>query len=109
MCLTRQSQQHHTTGMMKSVIKSFKIKTKMSTKKLLFELLYGVLIEIREEAVVLKSNKIKHLTDLFHNLPSELENENNSYDDILKNLISKSSENKNLQKWLEDNIERLSK
>ena len=70
----------------------------MDKKKFLYELLYTVLIHIREEAHNENSKKIFWLSDLIHNLPLKMahaEENGESLDDIIAQ-IEQNAETKGL-------------
>ena len=41
--------------------------------KIMYKLLHNALIDIREEAYIVKNKRIYGMADLFHNLPLELQ------------------------------------
>lgn len=74
----------------------------MESKELIFRIMYLALIEIREEAYETKNKKIFHLSDIFHNVPLQINNvlENKgTYEDIIKWLHNRANEN-GCEGWL---------
>lgn len=80
----------------------------MDTKTIIYELLYDMLIEIRGEAAAIKNPLIFHLSDLFHNTPSQLLLSNNQedYEELFLWLKNRAKE-KGIEKWLENHIQRI--
>jgi len=75
-------------------------------KRLLFKVLYQVLIEIREEAYLIDNKKIHKLSDLTHNLPLGLLNEENESEELMKKLKLQ-AKSLGLEKWLEGSLRQL--
>lgn len=78
----------------------------MTSKTIIYKLLYYILLDIRIEAHETKNEKIFHLADLFHNTPLRLNIADNaeSYDDIIEWLLNRAKE-KGCEKWLERRIQ----
>ncbi len=79
----------------------------MTSKTIIHKLLYRILLDIRVEAYSTKNNaKIFHLADLFHNIPLQLEqaDETGNYDDLIEWLVRRAKE-KGCEQWLVNQIE----
>lgn len=75
-------------------------------KKILYKLLHQTLIEIRERAHEIKDKKIFALSDMMHNLPLTLLNDQNSYDDLLKTIEGK-AEGHGAKAWVDNALRQL--
>ncbi len=75
----------------------------MNSKTILLRYLRLALIDIRHEAQEIKSSKIYALSDLFHNLPSALDQNEVNYDTLLSGLKESAKSSKAVQEWLENN------
>lgn len=85
----------------------------MNSEKIIYELLYRILIEIRSAAYENNPNLSKiafHLTDLMHNIPSMIasvhDGKRKSYDEILEYIYLK-AEQKGMAVWLTNAIENI--
>lgn len=85
----------------------------MSNERIIYELLYRILIEIRSTAHENNPHLSKiafHLTDLMHNIPSMMasvhDGRRNSYDEILE-YISVKAEQKGMAAWLANAVENI--
>jgi hypothetical protein len=75
----------------------------MDNRKVLYDLLYNALINIREEAYTIGNKRIFGLADFVHNLPSMLEmagDDKQKLDAILKELEIK-AEHDGYKSWLD--------
>jgi hypothetical protein len=77
----------------------------MTTKEIIYKLLYQALIEIREEAYTAKLTKTFHLADLFHNVPLSLEKADD-YDELMIRIKKRASE-KGIVDWLDNHVSDL--
>lgn len=76
----------------------------MDAKHALHRLLHLALIEIRFLAQTNGDIKnIAALSDLLHNLPLALSQENPDYNKILEEMVERASHNKNLKAWVINN------
>jgi hypothetical protein len=75
----------------------------MNSKDMLYRFLRLALIDIRHEAKEIESTKIAALSDLFHNLPSALGQNEVNYDKLLNELKERADSQKGLGEWLKNN------
>ena len=77
----------------------------MTSKEIIYRLIYYALIEIRMDARSMQGKKIFHLADLLHNIPLALEKASVavSYDGIL-NQIKEDAKDKGMERWVENVI-----
>lgn len=74
----------------------------MDKKKFLSYVLYITLVEIREKAYESKDSRLFHLSDILHNIPLSLLNDElveSEYDELLKSV-----ETLNISDWLDSRI-----
>lgn len=70
----------------------------------LYQLLYSALIQIREDAYQKKNKKVFWISNLLHNLPSQLMQNDADYKKIL-NQIVEDAEHYKMGEWLKNEIE----
>lgn len=75
-------------------------------KKILYKLLYQTLIEIRERAHEIEDNKIFVLSDMMHNLPLMLMNDQSSYEDLFRTIEGKAAGH-GAKAWLDNAMRHL--
>ncbi|MEO0553896.1 MAG: hypothetical protein AAF149_11880 [Bacteroidota bacterium] len=74
----------------------------------LYELLYSALIQIREDAYEKKNKKVFWISNLLHNLPAQLMQDDVDYEKILEKIIKKAEHDK-MGEWLNNEIEFIDK
>ena len=75
----------------------------MEDKEKLLRIIHLAFLEIREEAHEIENKKIFFISNLLHNLPLLLKNENANYKELLESL-RKDVAHYNMERWLEDKI-----
>jgi hypothetical protein len=83
----------------------------MSDRRLLYDLLFDALLEIREDASEAESKAAFHLADLFHPLPKwlrELDEGLISADDVLDRLRQRAHE-RGIEAWLKHRVDQQQK
>jgi hypothetical protein len=77
-------------------------------KDYLYKLLSSALIQIREDAHEQKNKKVFWISNLLHNLPSELSMENVDYKEVFDRLREDAKTNK-MDGWFENEIIQIDK
>lgn len=75
--------------------------------RLVHQLMYRALLDIRHVGRELKSGPVVGLADLFHTVPLELEKaarHESDYTEVLSNLVNKARE-KNCESWIENQLQ----
>ena len=76
-------------------------------KVYLYSLLSSALIQIREDAHENRNKKVFWISNLLHNLPKQLLDENVNYEEILNELKSKAAHDQ-IDRWLENELDSTS-
>ncbi|MCD8451441.1 hypothetical protein LNI90_05020 [Tenacibaculum dicentrarchi] len=76
----------------------------MTSKEKIYRILYLGLLEIRSDSNISGDKKTFEISNLLHNLPLKLQNEDLDYDEIIENLSKSSEHNKGLLNWLKSNL-----
>jgi hypothetical protein len=78
----------------------------MTTRRLLYRLLYAALLDIRVEGYTVNNKKVFHLADLMHNVPLQLdkvERGESSAEEVM-HWLEKHAHEKGIERWLEQAI-----
>lgn len=81
----------------------------MNSSDLIYKLLYLAFIYLRDEGRSLESKSVFHISDLFHNVPGNLNRVSKgdiSGDEVLR-LLRKKAIEKGCEDWLEGQIEQI--